>query len=70
MAETEGRAGVLGACGAVHWARGETIFLCPPFCGKAMSGTLGGWRGGRGGASARRQTVPAVECIVPKLNCT
>ena len=30
MAEQQGGAGVLGACGAGHWARGEAVFLCPP----------------------------------------
>ena len=70
MAEQVGGAGGLGACGAVHWARGETIFLSPPFCGMATSGTLNSWHGARGGVSACMQTLPAVEGVVPELNCT
>ena len=30
MAEQQGGAGVLGACGAAQWARRKTVFLCPP----------------------------------------
>ena len=41
MAEQQGGAGVLGACGAGHWARGEAVFLCPPLLRKGHVGQPG-----------------------------
>ena len=39
MAEQEGRAGVLGACGAGHWVRGETVSFPTPLLRKGIRQT-------------------------------
>ena len=58
MAEQQGGAGVLGACGAGHWARGEAIFLCPPlFAERRCDRHEAGKRRARGGGRLRAELI-------------
>ena len=58
MAEQQGGAGVLGACGAGHWARGEAVFLCPPLL----------WKGDATGMRRAKDVREAAAACVQSLS--
>ena len=65
MAEQEGCVGVLGACGAVHWAQGEPVFLCHPLLRKGEATGRRWPKDERGAVAACTQKQTTLKAVFP-----